>query len=88
MSGTTVPAAALQVRADGSAFVITEAGEVDVTVQGSGQGVVVVLGIEPGTRVQALVGGDGSTPAAPTPAPTSGAETKLGEDASADLAGG
>lgn len=54
VSGTTVPAAAVQSRADGATFVTTETGEVEVSVQGSGQGVVVVTGIEPGTRVQAL----------------------------------
>ena len=59
VSGTTVPAAAVTSRADGSTFVTTDSGEVEVSVQGSGQGVVVVTGIEPGTRVQSLASTDG-----------------------------
>lgn len=69
VEGTTVPAAALHTRPDGSAYVVTEGGEVDVTVLGSGQGVAVVegAGVEPGTQVQ-VVGGQGA-PAPQQPAP-------------------
>ena len=67
ISGTAVPAAAVHTRADGSAYVITESGETEVTVAGSGGGVAIVEGIEVGTAVQALAG---TTPAqAPQPAP-------------------
>lgn len=65
IEGTAVPAAAVHTRADGSAYVITESGESEVTVRGSGGGVAIVDGIEVGTRVQALSG----TPGAPAPAP-------------------
>lgn len=71
VEGTTVPAAAVHTRPDGSAYVVTEAGEAEVGVAGSGQGVVVVEGedVEPGTRVQ--VTGDAAVvaPLAPQPAP-------------------
>ena len=56
ISGTAVPAAAVHTRADGSAYVITESGETEVTVAGSGGGIAVVEGIEVGTAVQALAG--------------------------------
>lgn len=71
VEGTTVPAAAVHTRADGSAYVITDAGEVDVVVRGSGQGVAVVEGdgVEPGTRVQVTGGQGGGAPAPPQPAP-------------------
>jgi hypothetical protein len=71
VEGTTVPAAAVHTRADGSAYVITDAGEVDVAVRGSGQGVVVVEGegVEPGTRVQVTGGQGGGAPAPQQPAP-------------------
>lgn len=67
VEGTAVPAAAVHTRADGSAYVVTESGETDVTVKGSGGGVAIVEGIDVGTQVQALAG---TTPAStPTPAP-------------------
>lgn len=71
VEGTTVPAAAVHTRADGTAYVITDAGEVDVAVRGSGQGVVVVEGdgVEPGTRVQVTGGQGGGAPAPQQPAP-------------------
>lgn len=65
IEGTAVPAAAIHTKADGSAYVITEQGETEVTVRGSGGGVAIVDGIEVGTRVQALSG----TPGTPAPAP-------------------
>lgn len=67
VSGITVPASAVHTRADGSAYVITDVGEVDVVVRGSGQGVAVVEGegIEPGTRIQVADGQGGS----PVPEP-------------------
>ena len=71
VEGTTVPAAAVHTRPDGSAYVVTEDGEVEVTVAGSGQGVVIVegAGVEPGTRVQ-VVGGQGApAPQQPVPEP-------------------
>ncbi|MGO0576562.1 peptidoglycan-binding protein [Ornithinimicrobium panacihumi] len=69
--GTTVPAAAVHTRPDGSAYVVTEAGEVEVTVRGSGQGVAVVEGdLSPGTRVQVSgQGGAGQAPPQPAPQP-------------------
>lgn len=72
ISGTAVPAAAVHTRADSSAYVITDQGEVAVTVAGSGGGVAIVEGIEVGTRVQALAGTPGSPPPAPQPAPSPG----------------
>lgn len=73
VAGTTVPAAAVHTRPDGTAYLVTEAGEVDVEVTGSGQGVAVVegSGVEPGTRVQvASEAGTGmSQPAPQQPAP-------------------
>ncbi len=71
VEGTTVPAAAVRTRADGTAYVITDSGEVDVAVTGSGQGIAVVDGIEAGTRVQVLDGTPGPQPAQ---APVDGAE--------------
>lgn len=71
ISGTAVPAAAVHTRADSTAYVLTEEGETDVTVRGSGGGIAIVDGIEPGTRVQAL---GGSTPV-PQPGPAPGQET-------------
>ncbi|WP_162802013.1 peptidoglycan-binding domain-containing protein [Ornithinimicrobium murale] len=78
ISGTAVPAAAVHTRADGSAYVITEAGETEVTVRGSGGGVAIVDGIEVGTRVQALAGAAGSPAPAPAPAPGDEATTTEG----------
>lgn len=54
VEGTTVPASAIRTNADGGAYVTTDAGQVAVTVVGSGQGVAVVEsdGITPGVRVQ------------------------------------
>ncbi len=67
IEGTAVPAAAVHTRADGSAYVITESGETEVTVRGTGGGIAIVEGIEVGTQVQALAG---TVPApAPQPAP-------------------
>ncbi len=57
VEGVGVPAAAVQTRADGTAYVVTEAGEQEVTVRGSGQGIAIVDGVEAGTRVQVLDGG-------------------------------
>jgi peptidoglycan hydrolase-like protein with peptidoglycan-binding domain len=68
VEGTTVPAAAVHTRADGSAYVVTDSGEMDVTVAGSGQGIVVVEGVQPGTRVQ-VTGDQGSGTAPQQPAP-------------------
>ncbi|KUG59237.1 hypothetical protein AVL62_06010 [Serinicoccus chungangensis] len=58
VEGLSVPAAAVRTRADGSAFVVTEDGQVEVVVAGSGQGIAVVegAGLEEGLRV--LVAGD------------------------------
>lgn len=79
VEGTTVPAAAVHTRADRSAYVVTDGGEVEVTVAGSGQGVVVVegAGLGPGTRVQ-LVGGQGA-PAPQQPAPQAPAPEPVDE---------
>ncbi|GGK66128.1 peptidoglycan-binding domain-containing protein [Ornithinimicrobium pekingense] len=75
VEGTTVPAAAVRTRADGTAYVITPSGEVDVTMAGSGQGLVVVRGIDPGTRVQVL---DGTPSTQPVPLPGDGADSTQG----------
>ncbi|WP_281965281.1 peptidoglycan-binding domain-containing protein [Serinicoccus marinus] len=58
VEGLSVPAAAVRTHADGSAFVVTEDGQVDVVVAGSGQGIAVVEGegLVEGLRV--LVAGD------------------------------
>ncbi|WP_298750323.1 peptidoglycan-binding domain-containing protein [uncultured Serinicoccus sp.] len=58
VEGLSVPAAAVRTRADGSAYVVTEDGGVDVVVAGSGQGVAIVEGegLVEGLRV--LVAGD------------------------------
>ncbi len=67
ISGTAVPAAAVHTRADGSAYVVTESGEAEVSVAGSGGGIAIIEGIDVGTAVQALAG---TAPAqAPEPAP-------------------
>ncbi len=58
VEGLSVPAAAVRTRADGSAYVVTEDGQVEVVVAGSGQGVAIVEGegLVEGLRV--LVAGD------------------------------
>ncbi|OLT18904.1 hypothetical protein BJF86_02805 [Serinicoccus sp. CNJ-927] len=58
VEGLSVPAAAVRTRANGSAFVLTEDGQVEVVVAGSGQGVAIVEGegLVEGLRV--LVAGD------------------------------
>ena len=63
VEGVTVPAAAVRTRADGTAYVTTDDGEIDVQVRASGGGVAVVDGVEAGTRVQVL----GEAPAGPVP---------------------
>ncbi|AXH97541.1 peptidoglycan-binding domain-containing protein [Ornithinimicrobium avium] len=72
VEGTTVPAAAVRTRPDGTAYLVTEDGEVEVGVRGSGQGVAVVDGVEPGTRVQVLGGTQGVQPAPAQPEPEPG----------------
>lgn len=71
VEGTSVPAAAVRTRADGTAYLVTQAGDVEVTVRGSGQGVAVVEreGLGPGTRVRVLGRGSGvpSMPLLPAP---------------------
>ena len=85
VEGTTVPAAAVRTAPDGRTFVVTDAGEVDVTVRGSGQGVTVVEGIEPGARVQVTGQGagmgqpGGGAPPAPAPGGGSGEESGPGD---------
>lgn len=70
VTGIGAPAAAVQTRADGSAFVITESGEQDVQVRGSGSGIIILEGLDAGTRVQALGVVDGQAPPPlPPPAP-------------------
>lgn len=59
VEGVAVPAAAVRTRADGGAYVTTEQGETEVTIRGSGQGLVIVEGVEAGSRVQVLDGSDG-----------------------------
>ncbi len=69
VEGTTVPAAAVRTPPDGTAYLVTQEGEVEVGVRGSGQGVAVVDGVEPGTRVQVLGGTQGVQPAPAQPEP-------------------
>lgn len=71
VAGTTVPAAALRTRADGTAYLETKPGDVDVQVLGSGQGVAVVEGIEAGAQVALPAGGSTGIPA-PTQTSPSG----------------
>lgn len=63
VEGTGVPASAVHTRADGTAYVISDDGEIEVTVAGSGQGIAIVEGVEVGTRVQVLDGDPGAPPA-------------------------
>lgn len=78
IEGTAVPASAVHTRADGTAYVVTESGETEVTVRGSGGGIAIVEGIDVGTQVQALAG---TTPA-PTPQPVP--EAPPGDDGTGD----
>lgn len=88
ISGTAVPAAAVHTRGDSTAYVITEQGETDVTVLGSGGGVAIIEGIEVGTRVQALSGTTGGMPApAPQEQPPPADEDPAGDDTSATTEG-
>lgn len=73
VEGVAVPAAAVRTRADRTAYVVTDAGEVPVAVRGSGQGIAVVEGIQVGTRVQVLGQTDTESGLAPLePTATSG----------------
>lgn len=77
VQGTTVPAAAVRTRADGTAYLITPAGQVEVSVAASGQGLAVVEGegIKPGTRVEVMDGGMPSAPPQRTPVPGDDADS-------------
>lgn len=94
VSGTTVPAAAVRTAPDGATYVVTETGEVDVTVKGSGQGVAVLegAGVEPGTRVQVLsdsAGAPSQQQQAPEPQPQPGpGEGDDGGDGAGSTQGG
>lgn len=79
VEGATVPAAAVRSHSDGSAYVVTREGEVQVSVVGSGQGVAVVegAGIEPGVEVQ-LTGDAAGALQAPEPEPGDGADPTQG----------
>lgn len=87
IEGTAVPAAAVHTRADSSAYVITESGETEVTVAGSGGGVAIVDGIEVGTRVQALVGTAGTEQPQPQPGPATDEVEGEGEGGATDEGG-
>lgn len=80
VSGTAVPAAAVRTTSDGTTYVITQDGEVEVSVTGSGNGLAIVEGIEPGTLVQAI-SDDGDI--LPPPAPENPAPQQLGNDSDA-----
>ncbi len=82
LSGPAVPAAAVHTRADGTAYVIAQDGERDVTVLGSGGGIAVVQGVQPGARVQVLA----DQPGTPVPAPAPGAPDGPGGDGDGDTA--
>jgi peptidoglycan hydrolase-like protein with peptidoglycan-binding domain len=74
VTGTTVPAAAVHTRPDGTAYVLTRAGQVDVEILGSGQGIVVITGIADSTPVQL-----GATrPSAPGPNGSNGSNGSTG----------
>jgi hypothetical protein len=74
VSGPAVPAAAVSTNADGSAFVLDEAGaKVPVTAKGAGNGLVVIDGIAVGATVR--VGrAAGTTGAGVAPAPERSSE--------------
>ncbi|MCM3661888.1 peptidoglycan-binding protein [Georgenia satyanarayanai] len=54
VQGIGVPAAAVRTTADGAGYVLTEQGEQEVQVVGSGQGIAIVEGLSEGTRVKVL----------------------------------
>ncbi|TQL49785.1 putative peptidoglycan binding protein [Ornithinicoccus hortensis] len=87
VSGPALPAAAVQTRADGTAYVVTEEGEVEVTVRGSGGGVAIVDGVAEGTRVQVLAEAEGGVGQQPAPAPVPG-DTTGPEDSAVTSGGG
>lgn len=60
VEGVGVPAAAVSTQGDGTTSVVTDSGTTEVTVLGSGQGVVIVEGLEVGTRVQVQTGAPGA----------------------------
>lgn len=62
ITGIGVPAAAVHSRPDGTTYVITPDGEVDVRVTTSSQGVVIVEGLAEGTQVQVSAGGASPSP--------------------------
>ncbi|MDO5676326.1 MAG: peptidoglycan-binding domain-containing protein [Propionibacteriaceae bacterium] len=77
--GVAVPAAAILTDSAGATEVVTEAGPLPVTVLGSGQGLVIVEGLEAGTRVQispatttAAAADDAGPLEAPSTAPNEG----------------
>lgn len=61
--GVGVPAVAVRTATDGSTYVVTKYGDIPVAVRGSGQGIVIVDGIDVGTQVQVTsseeLGGEG-----------------------------
>lgn len=57
VEGVGVPAAAVHTRADGTAYVVLPSGEKDVQVRGSGQGIVIIEGVDEGTKVRVLGAG-------------------------------
>lgn len=71
VTGITVPAVAVRTGADGSAYVVTDTGDVQVRVLGSGQGVVVIEAddIDEGTQVQVTGESAAGGPAPGQPAP-------------------
>lgn len=58
VEGISIPAAAVQTRADGTTFVQGESGDIDVEVLGSGQGIAIVEGLADGDRVALPQGSD------------------------------
>lgn len=70
VSGVGVPAAAVRSTPDGATFVITESGQSPVTVLGSGQGMVIVEGIEVGTKIQISDGSAAPAAGEPSAEPT------------------
>ncbi|MGJ3403784.1 hypothetical protein [Glutamicibacter sp. Je.9.36] len=52
--GIGIPAAAVTTTASGGTEVLTENGTVPVEIVASGQGIVIVTGVEDGTNIQVL----------------------------------
>lgn len=70
IKGLGVSAAAVQAAGDGTTYVETEAGRVDVKVLGSGQGLAIVEGVAVGDKVRVGLGTPKDAQTALQPSPT------------------